>query len=309
MAGIDRNDVVIPDEVMEGIIQAVPSQSAVLQMGRRLRDMARGQTRLAVNSELPVAGFVNGDTGLKPISKMSWEGVYINAEELACIVPVPESVLADTDYDIWEEVQPRIVEAMGAAIDAAILFGVNKPASWPDDLLTGATAASQVVQHGSDPTKDLYDEIMGEGGVLALVEEDGFAVTGHIAALNLRAKLRSLRTQDGLPIFTSSMQDINRYALDGEPIEFPRNGFDASAALLFAGDWNQLVWSMRQDISMKFATEAVLTDNAGNVVLNLFQQDSVALRVVMRLGFALPNPVNLINTNPATRYPFAVLVP
>jgi len=34
----------------------------------------------------------------------------------------------------------------------------------------------------------------------------------------------------------------------------------------------------------------------------------VALRAVMRLGWQLPNPINRINPNDATRYPFAVLV-
>jgi hypothetical protein len=35
----------------------------------------------------------------------------------------------------------------------------------------------------------------------------------------------------------------------------------------------------------------------------------VALKLHMRLGFQLPNPINRVNTNAATRYPFAVLVP
>lgn len=35
----------------------------------------------------------------------------------------------------------------------------------------------------------------------------------------------------------------------------------------------------------------------------------VALRVVFRAGWALPNPVNRVNTNEDTRYPFAVLKP
>jgi len=48
-------------------------------------------------------------------------------------------------------------------------------------------------------------------------------------------------------------------------------------------------------------------DGAGNIIYNLAQQDMVALRAVMRLGFALPNPINRMNPTAATRYPFAVL--
>jgi hypothetical protein len=66
---------------------------------------------------------------------------------------------------------------------------------------------------------------------------------------------------------------------------------------------------MRQDITYKVLDQAVITDAAGNIVYNLAQQDMVALRAVIRLGFALPNPVNRVNPTAATRYPFAVLVP
>jgi len=54
-------------------------------------------------------------------------------------------------------------------------------------------------------------------------------------------------------------------------------------------------------------TEAVLQDAAGNIVYNLAQQDMVALRAVMRLGFALPNPINRMQPTAASRFPFATL--
>jgi hypothetical protein len=76
---------------------------------------------------------------------------------------------------------------------------------------------------------------------------------------------------------------------------------------MISGAWSQLVYAMRQDITYKVLDQAVIQDGAGNIIYNLAQQDMVALRAVMRLGFALPNPINRMNTNSATRYPFAVL--
>lgn len=309
MASIDRGDVVFSEDVIDGIIQGIPTASAVMTLGRRLRDMSKAQTRMPVMSAFPSAAFVTGDTGLKATTEMAWNNVYLNAEVLACIVPIPEEVLDDSDYDIMGEVRPRVVEAMGAVIDKAVLFGTNKPSSWPSDILTGATAAGQTVDSGANLALDLYDEIMGVGGVISFPEEDGYMVNGHVGALSLRAKLRGLRTSDGLPIFTQSVQDTTRYALDGNPIEFPRNGFTAASALLFSGDWTQLVWSMRTDMRFKVLTEASLQDQAGNVIFNLPQQDMIALRCTMRLAFALPNPINLVNQNASTRYPFGVLLP
>ena len=57
----------------------------------------------------------------------------------------------------------------------------------------------------------------------------------------------------------------------------------------------------------EISTQATITDAAGKVVYNLFQQHMVALKLTARIGFALPNPVNRVNTTEATRFPFAVL--
>ena len=132
-------------------------------------------------------------------------------------------------------------------------------------------------------------------------------MTGALGHVSLRSALRSVRSATGDLIFQSSMQGSAQYMLDGVPIIFPTNGSMSSSYPLIVGDWTNLVYAMRQDITWKVATEAIIQDGAGNIVYNLFQQDMVALRVTMRLGFALPNPVNRINTSATTRYPFAVL--
>lgn len=298
----------IPESVSREIIQSVPEQSAVMRFARRLPNMTSAQLRMPVLSGLITAGFVDGDTGLKPTSNVAWENKYINAAELACIVPIPEKVLDDVAYDVWAEVRPRIIEAMGKAFDAAVLYGTNAPADWPDGIVPDAVAAGQAVTLGANG--DLYDDIMGEDGVIALVEEDGFMVNGHIAAMTLRAKLRGLRDLQGQPLFMRTMQAATDYELDGVPVEFPRNGaFDPAEALLVSGDFNQLVYSIRQDVTYKLLTESVIMDAAKNIVYNLPQQDMVALRVVMRLGWQVPNPLNNMNQDAGTRYPFAVLLP
>lgn len=308
---IDRTGAtgLIQDQYAREIIQGAAESSMVLRLARRLPNMSSNRTSMPVLDALATAYFVNGDTGLKQTTEVSWSNKYIYAEEIAAIVPIPEAVLADASYDIWGELRPRLVEAIGKVIDAAILVGTNKPANWPNDILAGATAASQTVDHSSF-SGDYYDEILGEGGVMSLVEADGFMVDGHVAHVAMMAGLRGLRETGGAPIFLQSMQEAGRYTLGGAPIEFNRNGaFASTTALMFSGDWSQLVYSIRQDITYKLLDQAVLQDGSGNIIYNLAQQDMVAMRVVMRLGFQLPNPINAMNTNSSTRYPFAVLVP
>jgi hypothetical protein len=315
---ITRDDAgaLIPEDVAREILGTIAEESVVMNLGRRLPNMSRRQRRMPVWTTLPQAFFVSGDTGLKQSTMVAWDKIYINAEEIACYVVIPDAVADDADYDILAEARPGIVSAIGKAFDQAVLYGINAPADWPDPITIGVDEAGHNVTLGD--VGDLYDDIMGEGGVLSKIEEDGFMPSGHAGALSLRAKLRGLREKDvdgnatGQPIFVSARMADGKttYALDGEPFLFPRNGaIDPARTLLVSGDWSQLVWAVRQDLTYKVITEGVITDSDNNIIMNLPQQDSSALRVVFRVGWALPNPINLVNEDPATRYPFATLEP
>lgn len=288
------------------IIQGVVTQSAVLQRGRKLANMTARQYKMPVLDMLPIAYFVNGDTGQKQTTKQAWDKKFIVAEEIAVIVPVPEAVLDDSDYDIWGEVRPRIVETFGKKIDGAVLFGTDKPSSWRNDIVATATAANAVVTLGS--ADNLYDKIMGEDGSIALVENSGYFVNGHMADISMRAKLRGLKNTNGDPLFKSDMQSNTTYSLDGSPMNFPNNGsFDKSKALMISGDFSQLVYSIRQDITFKLFTEGVVQNTDGSIAYNLMQNDMVALRAVMRLGWEIPNPINSVQEDKTKRCPFSVL--
>ncbi|PDO11582.1 MAG: phage capsid protein [Candidatus Reconcilbacillus cellulovorans] len=302
-------EALIPEEVAREIIQGVPQYSAVMQLATRLPNMTAKQKRLPVLNSLPMAYFVNGDTGTKQTTKVEWKNKYLEAEEIAVIVPIPEAVLDDAEYDIWGQIRPRIEAAFGEVFDAAVLYGTNKPSTWPDGIVTQAEQKGKVVTLGTG--NDLYDDIMGEGGVIDLVERSGFMVNGHVAAVSMRAKLRGLRDADGQPIFKATMQEGTRYQLDGERMIFPLNGsIDPTKSLMISGDWSQLVYAIRQDITYKILTEAVIQDPVtGEIVYNLAQQDMVALRCVMRLAWQIPNPVNQLDRDENTRFMFAVLKP
>lgn len=297
-------DALIPEQVSRDIIQGVTEESAVLSMGRKLPNMTSNRMVMPVLDMLPVAYFVNGDTGTKQTTKMAWDKKKIYAEEIAVIVPIPEAVVDDADYDIWGEVKPRLIEAFGGKIDGAILFGVDKPAQWRDDVATTAAKA----QKTATATADLYTDIMGEAGVIAMIEQSGFFPTGHMADISMRAKLRGLKDTTGSPIFKSDMQAGTNYSLDGNRMVFPRNGaFDPSKALMISGDFSQLVYSIRQDITFKIFTEGVIQDPAtGEIQYNLMQNDMVALRAVMRLGWEIPNPIHAMAKDKTKRCPFAV---
>lgn len=292
----------IPTQYSNEIMQDAIEESAVLRMARRLPNMTSNMLSMPVLSSLPHAYFVNGDTGMKQTTKVDWGNKIITAEEIAVIVPIPDNVLADSQFDLWAQIRPLVRQAFGQVIDAAILNGTNKPASWPNGIITEATAKGNAVT----ATDDGFADIMAADGVIAKVEEDGFIVNGYLGSLKSRAVLRGITDKNGQPIFRNGMTGGTTYMLDGQRIEFPRNGsMTADGPLLIAGDWDKLVYAIRQDITVTKTNTGVITDADGKIVYNLYQQDMTALRFVMRLGWQLPSAVNAMGITDG--YPFAVL--
>lgn len=310
MAIVDRQaaEALIQEQLINTIQQDAPKQSVFMGLARKLPNMTSKQTRMPVLDMLPMAYWVNGDNGFKQTSEQAWDNVYLTAEELAVIVPIPEAVVDDASFDILGEIQPRVVEAIGQRVDSATIFGVNRPAAWPADIITRARQAGNNVAPGSSP--NYYDLIMGDGGLIGKVEASGRMVTGALSGMGMRAKLRGLKGTDGHPIFKSDMQGSTQYALDGAPMYFPMNGsFDNSVAQLIVGDFSQAVYSIRQDITVKILDQGVIQDPSTKaIVYNLAQQDMIALRVVFRMGWALPNPATRMDGD-RTSCPFAYLEP
>jgi HK97 family phage major capsid protein len=315
---IDRsgNEALVPPETSAEIIQALPGSNPIMQLARRLPNLATGQRNMPMFGSSPYAYFVTSG-GLKQTTDADWTNVYLNAEEIAVIVPIPQDVLDDSNYDIWGELRPQLVAAFGRTIFGAVAYGTAIPSSWTTNFGGHAGIVALAAAHSSSVSlagfSDLYEAIAGESadgqadGLLMKLEADGYICTGHVGHASLRGKLRNCRDMNGQPIFTRSMQDATRYELDGAPIYFPTDGSVSSTYYDIAGQWDQLVYAMRQDITYQIFTEGVISDAQGAVVLNLMQQDSVALRAVMRIAFALPNPVNPVQPTTGSRSPFAYL--
>jgi HK97 family phage major capsid protein len=305
---VSRTDAsaLIPEEVSRDMIRRATEDSAVLRLFRRV-PVGRNQVRFPVLSALPVAYFVNGDTGLKQTTEVNWTNKYINIEEIAAIVPVPDNVVADVELDIWDEMMPYLVEAFYRCFDAAVFFGTNAPGTWPTNIAAAATAAGNANTEGNAATAGGffgdYDE------TVALVEADGYDVTGVVANRTARAALRAARDSTGQALDAGRVSgDLSM--IDGNPIVYPMRGLwptGSGAPRLFTGDWTNFVAGVRQDITLKVLDQAVIQDNTGAIIYNLAQQDMTALRLTFRVGWQVANLLNHDQPTEANRYPVARL--
>lgn len=305
MADINRADALalLKEASVGDIIQEATQASAALSTFRTLR-MGSKQHRMPVLSALPTAAFVGESAtesgGVKPTSEVSWENKFLNAEEIAVIIPIHENVLEDQSFDIWGEVRPLVAEEFGRVLDKAVFYGTNKPAGWTDAaLIPGAIAAGNEIAAGTGvDLADDFNEAFGQ------VEDEGFDVNVAYAGRNLRRQLRGLRDADGNPIYLDGVRsDNNTASIFGQELFYVRNGsWDRDATTALVGDREKAIIGIRSDMEVKFLDQATVGD------INLAERDMVALRFKFRVGYATAAP-KFTREGGENPYPFSVITP
>jgi len=301
---VSRTDAqaLMPEEVSNAILNDLQSDSAAMTLFRQI-PMSRKQTRMPVLSALPTAYFVSGDTGLKQTTEANWANKYLNAEELACIVPIPDAVLEDTDFDAWGSVIPLCRQAIGRALDAAVFFGANKPATWPSEIVAAAISAGNTVQRGTNAAAagGIYGDL---SDLYSTIEADGYDVNGLASTTTYKGKLRNARSTQGEALDDEFAAEIK------DAITYPMRGLwptGAGAAEVVGGDFTQGILGVRRDIVVDRSQEAIIQDNTGAIVYNAFQQDMTLVRLTARFAFQVANTINYDQAVEANRYPFGVL--
>ena len=303
-----RTDIqaMVREQVSDIMLNGLTNESAVLAAFTRI-NVPTNQTRFPVLSALPTAYFVSGDTGLKQTTEAAWTNKFINVEELAAIVPIPDAVLADASFDIWGSIRPLLEQAIGRALDAAVLFGTNAPASWPTAVITAAASAGNTRNRGTATA--------AQGGIaedvnqlIATLEADGYYPSAFIGNVTNRARFRSARDANG-----QLLMDVNGGTgnIWGIPTTYPMAGqwpSGTGSAELIALQRENFIVGVRQDFTVTQSNTAVVQDGSGVVQFNAFQQDMTLFRIVFRVGWQVSNPINYQQGTEGSRYPAAVML-
>lgn len=289
------------------IIKPVNYQSVALKHFR-VSSMAAGVESVPVLNTMPLAGFVT-DTGVatdnKPASSMAWVNKEFRPEEIACIVPIHENTLADSNFDIEGEISQAVTSALGIVLDKAVLFGVNKPASWLSPaLIPGAVAAGNTVTATNDVLAD-FNTALGR------VEDNSFYPNKALAGISYKQKLRSV-TGEGSKFITLgniTRPDEDPTLVYGVPTEFMGAGggglvWDKTQADALVGDFDTARLAIREDFRVKVLDQATI--DYGDQQINLAQRDMVAFRFTFRVAYA-----TLFSTAASAQsdFPFAVIRP
>ena len=309
----NRSDVapLIPEQVSNEMLGKATEGSAVLNMFRRIPVQGTSM-RFPILTALPIAYWVAGDTGLKQTTEMGWSNKYLTIEEIATIMPVPDNVMEDVSVNIWDEAQPLLVEAFARVLDSAVFFGANAPASFPVNIIAAAAAAGNYIDVGTSTTAQ--GGFMGDlDKLVGKIEEDGYDITGYLSPIATRSRFRQTRDTTGRKLDENRVGGDLR-SVDGVPIMYPMRGLwpvsggvGVNGVALLGGDWTQFVVGVKSGIEYKLITDGVITDDQGNIVYNLPQQDMQALRLKFRIGWQVSNTINNDNPTENTRYPVGYL--
>lgn len=294
----------IPEEVSRDLLKRSTDESVVLSLFKRM-PVGRKQVRLPILSALPLAYWVNGDTGLKQTTEINWANKYLNIEEIAVIVPVPDNVFDDVEVNIWDEAIPLMTEAVGRTLDQTVFFGTNAPAAFPSDITTALVAAGNDTTEGTAAASGGY--MADVDLALGKLEADGYEADAIVAATTFKGKLRAARNAQGDRLDAGRVAG-NLKELDGIPVVYPMRGLFPTASggtspRAFFLQRDQFIVGVRSDISFKLFSEGVIQGADGTILYNLMQQDMKAMRLTMRVGWQVANTINYDQQTEANRYP------
>jgi HK97 family phage major capsid protein len=296
MAMINDSDIqaLITPEVRNEVIEDVIRESSVLRHFTRLPDMSTSQRELRILDTLPMTYWVDGNDGWKQTTKTGWEKKTIIAQELATIVPISINNLRDSATDVWGTIRRTVVQDMHKKIDQAIITGVDKPGEYRSSLIDSIINAGASIPG----TGNFYNDT---DSAMSTVEQSGFIPNAVLGGVGMRSDLRRVVDSNGQPIYAGWLDGLEKIFVDN-------SAWNPNLAKYIIGDLSKCVYAMRQDLEFQIFTEGVITDPVTKqIVYNLMQQDMIAARCTMRLGWEIPNPVNILESDPAKRFPLAMI--
>jgi len=300
MADITRAEVasLIAEDYSAQVIKAATVGSTVLQAFPNV-NMGTKTTHLPVLATLPTASWVSDvdNTGIKPTSQVTWADQTLVAEEIAVIIPIHENTLDDATEDILGQIADLGGQAIAKALDEAVLFGVNKPASWTSlDLHAAAVAQGNVfeVVDGPASSSDLYGSGIKAAKSIAQL---GFRPDTMIADLGLMFDLENIRGTDGHPILTDT-QNVRPF----RSTYWNENAaWRPDQATELVVDSSTVRIGVRQDVTVKFLDQGPVGG------ISLAERDMVALRFKARFAYVLGRVATPRSTTRA--YGVAAVVP
>lgn len=275
MVDINRttNPYISPD-VSREIMQKVQQESAVMRLARRVALPGRGLTIPMITGD-PTASWVE-ETGVKPVSRPTTDKKLMQAYKIAVIVPFSDEFTRDYRA-MYDALVARIPGALAKCFDSTVIGTVAKPGQNFDNF---ASCTAQSI-NGTNTYAGLVAadaDISDHDGIL-----NGFALAPQAKSILLSAVDGNER-----PLFINSVAEGAIPMILGVPTYFNKGVYKAGASgtpavVGVAGDWTQAMYGTVDGVKIDINNTATITD--GEDTINLWQQNMVAVRAEVEIGF------------------------
>lgn len=239
-------------------------------------------------------------------STPSFSIVTLALKKLGVIVPMTDEVVEDAGVDLTGLVAQLIREAFDQEIDLQFFMGDGTV--WTG-IFKGGNGATTIPTDELATDEDIDD--MRPSHIIGLVDNTSAAVNGkYLMHRTVLSKIRQLRQNDDgtgdymfNPLGGGDFGTIN-----GVPVELAEAAPTAAQAtgtatanlpIMMYGDFKRgAAYGEKSDIRLKMLDQATVTDADGETVLNLAEQDMIALRAIQRVGYkvTLPNAMRRLVT-------------
>lgn len=262
----------IPDKYNTLILSEIMENSKIMQLAK-YEEMTDKEKKFEYFAEGPGAYWV-GEGEKIQTSKPKWLQATMVAKKLGVIIPVSREYLHYKMSDFFTVMQPKIAEAFYKKFDEAALLNKNNP--FPQSLDESVTIASNIVEGALT-----YDNVLAVEDLLA---ENEFEPNAFISNRKNRTELRSVAQTVGTNV--EFIYDRSANTIDGLPVVDLKS---LEKGNLYTGDFNNMFYGIPYNISFKISEDAQLSTltNEDGTPVNLFEQELVALRATMDIGFMI----------------------
>lgn len=273
MADINRNNIALPADVTGEIIAKVQEESAVMRLARQITLPGRGVSVPVVTAD-PTAAWV-GETAAKPVSNSSLNAKVLRPYKIAVIETFSKEFVRDAGA-LYDALIARLPLALAKVFDATVIGAVTKPGSDFDNL--AAATAQSIATDAYAGLVAADTDIAAHGGVM-----NGIALSAQARGL-----LLSATDTTGRPLFINSAAEGAVDRVLGAPVAMNKALYKAGtssvpAVVGIAGDWTQAVYGTVNGVEISITDTATLT--SGGETINLWQQNMVAVRAEIEVGF------------------------
>lgn len=281
MADINRttNSMALPSDISNEIMQKTQEESAIMRLAHHIALPGRGVTIPVITGD-PTAAWVS-ETAAKPVSNGTPGTKLMQAFKIAVIETFSNEFVRDIPA-LYDALIQRLPGALAGVFDSTVIGATNAPSATNFDTFANCTAQS--ILNANNGT------YLGLVAADADVAAHGGVMNGLAFGAQGRALLLTATDTTNRPLFLASANDGVVDKVLGVPTYFNKNLYKAGASsgsvpavVGVAGDWSQAMYGTVAGVEISVTDTATLT--SGNTTINLWQQNMIAVRAEIEVGF------------------------